>query len=68
MKINNAYSWAVTGIVIVLALVILALGWYVINLNAMTSAQGISKFGDILNKERIFYLPILRDAAPQITQ
>ena len=69
MKISNSHSWAVIGIVIVLALVILALGWYVINFNAMTGIRGKSMFADILPKDRVFYLPILRDAAPpQITR
>lgn len=69
MKINNTHSWVVTGIGIVLALVILSLGWYVINFNAMTGIRGKSMFADILVKDRIFYLPILKDAAPpQITQ
>ena len=80
MKLGHAQNWAVTGMVVVLGILILTLGWYVINANYMASVststsgrKSISRFtgSEILpGKERIFYLPILQAASTpaQITR
>ena len=78
MKLGHAQNWAVTGMVVVLGILILTLGWYVINANYMASVststsghKSISRFTEILpGKERVFYLPILKDASTpaQITR
>ena len=74
MKLGHAQNWAVTGMVVVLGILILTLGWYVINANYMASVststststsgrKSISRFtgiGILPGKERIFYLPVLK--------
>jgi hypothetical protein len=68
MKLGNAQNWTVIGMIVVLGILILTLGWYVINANYMASvssygSKNVSRFTgtEILpGKDRIFYLPVLK--------
>lgn len=63
MKLVNGRKYAVIGLVAVLGIIIIALGWYVINWNNMHSQNQISKFTEILPHDRVFYLPLLQSGS-----